>query len=306
MPPATTYSCFVFTCNNPTPEQEKWLQETVSKSCTFLIYGHENAPTTGTPHLQGFFVLSAPARKAVQIKKFSKRQMWIGVPTDPQKTPSYWLQYCTKEDAQPFQFGICPPDEFYLSQISKQGQGHRSDIMLAHDIYKAGGTVVDVAQQLPEVYVRHTQGIKSLYYLLLPKPVPLEKLDNEWIYGPPRVGKSRSVRFHNPDLYLKNKSKWWDGYMNQHAVLIDEFSPYYSYMADDLKNWADHYEFTCEVKGAMITIRPKRIIVTSNYSIRECFPHYKDYQPLEARFKVIHMTEPFQIPESEEIPSQEN
>ena len=42
-------------------------------------------------------------------------------------------------------------------------------------------------------------------------------------------------------------------------------------------------------------IRPTRVVITSNYSIRECYPEPQDYEPLERRFKVIHYTEPFKI-----------
>lgn len=232
--------------------------------------------------------------------------MWIGVPTDPQKTPSYWFQYCTKEDKQAFQFGTIPPDEFYLSEISKQGQGHRSDIMSAHDLIKSGGKLVDVAQQLPEVFVRHPQGIKSLYYLLQPKPVELEKLDNEWIYGPPRTGKSRRARAENPDLYLKTKDTWWCDYANEHSVLIEEMEPKDAWMSDLLKIWADIYPFRSAPKGGSFVIRPRRIIVTSNFSIRQVFPDPMIYEPLEERFKQVHLTQRFQIPEPQEMPSQEN
>lgn len=173
MPPATRYSCFVFTCNNPTPEQEKWLQETVSKTCTFLIYGHENAPTTGTPHLQGFFVLNNPATKANQVQKFSKHQMWIGVPTDKEKTPSYWLQYCTKEDAQPFQFGTIPPDEFYLSEISKQGERKRNDLSaLIEAIDNGDRSLVSLRRKFPGVCARFPQFVRQMLADTAPRPLP--------------------------------------------------------------------------------------------------------------------------------------
>jgi len=46
---------WVFTYNNYTPKGELQLQE--CELFKYIIYGHEVAPTTGTPHLQGYFQL---------------------------------------------------------------------------------------------------------------------------------------------------------------------------------------------------------------------------------------------------------
>lgn len=60
-------------------------------------------------------------------------------------------------------------------------------------------------------------------------------------------------------------------------------------MCSLLKNWADVYPFIAEKKGSSMMVRPKRIIVTSNYKIREIFYRAGDYEPLEARFNEIFM-----------------
>lgn len=93
-----------------------------------------------------------------------------------------------------------------------------------------------------------------------------EKLENEWIYGPTGTGKTRGVRDKWKDsLFTKNPNKWWDGYQNQETVLIDDFQREHEKLGYHLKIWADHYPFTGEVKGSSMSIRPKRVIVTSNY-----------------------------------------
>ena len=52
--------------------------------------------------------------------------------------------------------------------------------------------------------------------------------------------------------------------------------------------WADHYPFKAATKGGQILIRPKRIIVTSNYPIAGCWEAQEDRDPMLRRFKVVH------------------
>lgn len=54
-----------------------------------------------------------------------------------------------------------------------------------------------------------------------------------------------------------------------------------------MKQWADHYPFKAACKGSQMLIRPKRIIVTSNYPIEGCYEAKEDIEPLKRRFKEI-------------------
>jgi hypothetical protein len=56
-----------------------------------------------------------------------------------------------------------------------------------------------------------------------------------------------------------------------------------------LKIWADRYPFSPEVKGShMKKIRPKKIIVLSNYTPEEVFTSDQDLLPIKRRFKIVH------------------
>jgi len=82
---------------------------------------------------------------------------------------------------------------------------------------------------------------------------------------------------------------WWDGYQDEEHVILDDFDT--GNLGHHLKIWADRYSFLAEVKGGTLHIRPKTIVITSNYSPED--PKFEwDSQMTDAikrRFKIIKM-----------------
>lgn len=90
-----------------------------------------------------------------------------------------------------------------------------------------------------------------------------------WIYGKPGLGKSFSVRKKYPNFYLKSSTKWWDGYVDQSVVLIDDFDSIS--LSHYLKIWGDVYVFYGEVKGGTVLCKYNLLFITSNYTIEDIF-----------------------------------
>ena len=117
-----------------------------------------------------------------------------------------------------------------------------------------------------------------------------------WIYGDPGIGKSFSVRHLYPELYLKDMNKWWDGYVDQSIVLIDDYDSYV--FSHYLKIWADNYIFNGEIKGGIVKCCYSVLFITSNYQIDELFVNNSKFlnnnmlvSALKRRFKIIKANE---------------
>lgn len=120
------------------------------------------------------------------------------------------------------------------------------------------------------------------------KPEPLASVCGLWIYGDTGTGKTHSVVTQHPNRYIKPLNKWWDGFQDEEVVHLDELSPEHTkWIAPFLKKWSDKWPFDAEVKGGAIQIRPKLIVVTSNYSMQEmCFGE-NDFPALQRRFREV-------------------
>ena len=155
-------------------------------------------------------------------------------------------------------------------------------------------SVVDAIKEDPSLIIcyKSLKNNLSLYWSDLSSKIFLNKRFCFWIFGNPGIGKSYCVRTLFPQLYLKDCTKWWDGYIDQNVVLIDDFDSreFYHY----LKIWSDNYLFNAEIKGGIVECKYHFLFITSNYTIYDLFFDPKDVKSislvnaLNRRFVVIN------------------
>lgn len=246
-----------FTLNNYTPADELLLADYTPSTLVYLVYGKEIGDS-GTPHLQGFVYFKNPVRFAT-LRKLLARAHWERARGSPQAN----FDYCTKQDESPYVFGVLPMSP------SEKGLLEKDRWKIVVDLAQ-GGDLEEIAMFEPQIYVQHYSTLKRIKVDFHQKIGDLDAPCGLWIWGPPGSGKSFGVRKQFGDsLYMKNQNKWWCGYKDEEYVLIDDFDT--TALGHHLKIWADAYAFTAEIKGSSILIRPKGIIITSNYSIEALF-----------------------------------
>ena len=143
----------VMTLNNYTDAEVEALRMFGKKNCTYLIFGYEIAPTTGTKHLQIYAEFSeAKTINTIKTQCFSRRY-YISRRRGTAKQAS---DYCMYED-----YPICKKENRFevFGDISKQGQRAEFDEVLA---YAKVHTRQETIREFPYMFARMWHGLNSI------------------------------------------------------------------------------------------------------------------------------------------------
>ena len=269
---------YTFTINNWTDEHVSMLATLSdgSDSIKCIFYGEEIGES-GTPHLQGFMVFKTKKSMRQVIKVMPGAHLEVMKGSIKQN-----LEYC-KKGGKTTLHGILP-----LTQKEK-GKKEKD----RWDVARAAAIAGDLEKIDSDIYVRCYGTLKRIAADHAPPMESNATLDNHWYWGSSGTGKSSLARKENPEAYIKLNNKWWDGYNGQDVVIIDDFDKYDVALSGHLKRWCDHYPFPAEIKGGVKVIRPKKLIVTSNYPPESIWEEEATLGPIRRRFKVTHFDKPF-------------
>lgn len=277
-----------FTLNNYSQEDINKLTALVPEMATYLIFGKEIAPSSGTPHLQGFIYF----KQAISMNTIKRSTTLTTIHLEVARgTFTENITYCSK-DGDVTELGKRPLDPSEKGQIQKE----RWQIC-RQNAEKGNWNEVD-----DELYIRYVKNLEWIHKkCLIQKDFDGDgklKQRNYWLYGETGCGKSytahKLTELMCSEPYLKMLNKWWDGYADQKIVIIEEIDPETGkYLASLMKKWCDKWAFTAECKGSVAKqIRPEYIVVCSNYPIEEVFPNENDYEPIKRRFTSKHIINP--------------
>lgn len=263
---------FIFTENNP-ERGLLALREYVASLGVKSFTGQEEKGDQGTVHHQ--FCIQFRNPRSFQAVKSAFPRAHIEASHDFVAAS----EYCSKEDTRTDgPVAINPPKK----RDAKLGRKERNQQIMELGPEKALDEGLISVSQYPNVVKA-----VALHSVRASSFQPLEKLDNLWLVGATGTGKSRHAReVAGDDLFVKPINKWWDGYNGESNVLLDDLALEHSCLRTHLLQWADHYPCPVECKGYTMQVRPKRIIVTSNYRPEDIWTREEDYKPFLRRFAI--------------------
>lgn len=243
------YRNIVFTLNNYTDLD---IQTVLTcKHFKYVIIGKEIAPSTGTPHLQGYAELIKSMRFNALKKLFP--------------TMHFEARYSSQTQA----INYCKKDGDWTESGQTNRPGDRTDLRKQRDMIKAGVRLTELVED-QDLSPNQCKSIKEYYTLFEPARDRDTPMLVYWYYGPTGSGKSKQAwDLYGDDMYVKDcNSKWWDGYDGQETILFDDIRPN-SFSFNWLLNITDRYPLRVEVKGGYRQFRSKRIIFTCPLSPNE-------------------------------------
>jgi len=279
------YCCF--TLNNYTQTNITRLQSLTNHSCPlryknkvqYIIFQEEVAPSTHTPHLQGYVEFSTRLRMDL-IKELLTGDPHSGIHLEKRSgTAIQAKEYCKKTDSRkpntlPFESGTLlittriEEENNFISDI-KDLTTPFNDIIDDHTItyLKIGSR----AKEIRELQYKHRDKIPEIYIFT----------------GPSGSGKSFTARKYWPNAYTvpwpTGGRWWWPNYNHEDCIILDEFRQQIAYHV--LLQLLDSGPFTIEHKGGNQKMTSNTIIITSNIPLAEWYKGVKQRTALFRRIQ---------------------
>lgn len=252
---------FCWTLNNYTPVEVQALQNV---PCKYVVWGEEKGEN-GTPHLQGYIELANASTIDSMKRLLGTRthiEHRIGTPKQAsnyclkgEQTHAEWLEQ--HENGPNFGKNYVGYTRGVLSQ-----QGKRVDLDEIGSAIFAGSSVEEISREHPGAFIQYGRGIERLKALQYKDRVARPKC--VWRWGLAGTGKSYGPMHAHASYYIKDGTKWWDGYEQQEAIVIDDFDKD-SWSFRDFLRLLDENPYSGEFKGGYIKINSPFIYVTCEH-----------------------------------------
>lgn len=255
-------------------------QPKTGDAITYQCFQRETAPDTGRLHWQGYSEFTHKVRR-------NQVQLSIGdgsAHCELRKgTAQEARDYCRKLDSAVAGTG---------SEYGTLSKPVSNDFTAVQEAIKAGSDLPELADKYFGTFLRYNRGLREVLSMRDARTratfSPVRVL---CVYGSTGCGKSRfahklcddqfdglSYRKH----YSRGEASWWDGYMDQRCIIIDDFEG--DGPIGEILQLTDGYGHnkSWPVKGGFTRIHPSTIIFTSNNHPAEWYKDRENDRKIQA------------------------
>lgn len=270
-----------FTINNYTDEDVAKLNELTEVS-NVLYAAYEQAPTTGTHHIQGYITLQRARRMPGVKKLFDNDSVHLEVARGGKaKNHDYIIKGLNtdgtpKDVSEPFIEHDCG------------SQGARSDLKEVIECARESG-VKRAATDFPTTYAKFHKGIERVVALQRSSDIRTEPPTVYWLYGPTGVGKTHFAFEHTAPtrVYIADMwPQWFDGILDHDWLVLDELDKR-DFRVWQLLKLTDRYPFEVPVKGSTVNFNVPNIVITSTAKPQDLISDPSDWAQVNRRLAYI-------------------
>lgn len=274
-----------FTLNNYTEGDVIEIRKWHERHGWYVLFGYEVGDVEGTPHLQGYVHMH-------DTKSTTAFNKTIG---EAFANKFYFAYAVTLQEAIDYCLKGGKFEEFGVRPLTPKAKGAAGSAAWEGVVEQARAGNFDAIP--PNIYVPHMRNLHAIYASASNRRVFDDTIPQTfiWFHGLAGTGKSATAKRRYPKAYTKNNTKWWDGYAYEEVVIWEEISlrkpEAMAALCQFLKTLCDNQPCWVESKGGMMRIRPRCVIVTSNYTIQGLwFEDKHQVQPLLRRFTQYEFT----------------
>lgn len=244
-----------FTLNNygdvrPTFDEEKH---------EYLVYGFEEAPTTGTPHLQGYIRLKKRQRLASLARWLPRASFTLCRGTEGENRI-----YCTKS-------GNFVEHGVFVAERNQQGR--RSDLEAIRERIKRGETMATIADGYFGDFVRYHSGFARAIDLIGPRAAIQREMKTFFLWGETNLGKTHRIMTGYPEAYkiVGFPRNPWDNYAGQSILFLDEFTD--QWPVTEINGILDKWAYTIQARYRNYQAAWTTVFIASNYDLLQLYPN---------------------------------
>lgn len=251
----------------------------------YMVVGEEEHED-GQPHLHVFFQTDLPfSLKRDEMNLFdivknidlpaieAVNNVWHcnieKITTSPKKAMEY-----ARKGGRFVEYGTCP----FIDTLSRKDKNVLLQTKSIQELVEEGIiSVLKVAQLKRALDVLRMERMDK---------VQAQKPTVHWFYGKTGTGKTRTAweeaqSRYGSDIWVSlNTDQWFDGYIGQEAVILDDIRPK-TWNFYNMLRFTDRYKLVVPIKGGFTRWCPKEIWITAPTAPRELYCNYSTNEPYE-------------------------
>lgn len=244
----------------------------------YIAYGEEVCPSTNRKHHQGWLYFDSDKESIKQVSKMLGNANCRPCKGNIEQQENY----CSKEGHYT-EIGICP-----------NKQGARTDLEeVKNNILNGLIKCDEIACEKPSLYHQYGRTLTKIEDIALRRKWRNWMTEGIWYYGETGCGKSeKAFENYNPLTHYKYTEEWWDGYIGQETLIIDELRGDTIRFREILALADKHPHYVKRRCREPIPFLAKQIIITSALHPKDIFTNLNADDKLDQlyrRFKIIKL-----------------